>query len=141
MITLTENQLIQLISEEIQNVLDIQRLKQHQLNLILKSNPMLDDYHTGIRTIDDIHTFEEVANDSSLYVTDDVYNDNDIQQALNTGYINIYSSKSIKIGTFVTPSKHCAKDYSGSNHIYSNRVSIYDVAWIDTYEGQYAPIR
>jgi hypothetical protein len=75
---------------------------------------MLDDYHTGIRTIDDI------------------------QQALNSGYINVYSSKPIKIGTFVTPSKHCAKDYAGSNHIYSKRVNIYDVAWIDTYEGQYA---
>jgi hypothetical protein len=113
-IVLTESQLIRLISEEMQNVLDIQRLKQKQLDLILKSNPMLDDYHTGIRTIDDI------------------------QQALNSGYINVYSSKPIKIGTFVTPSKHCAKDYAGSNHIYSKRVNIYDVAWIDTYEGQYA---
>ena len=38
------------------NEMTIQELKQKQLETILIFNPMLDDYHTGIRTIDDIRT-------------------------------------------------------------------------------------
>ena len=39
-------------------------LKQKQLNIILKNNPVNDDYHTWIRTIEDIKTFEETLQDS-----------------------------------------------------------------------------
>ena len=34
--------------------------KQKQLKIIKKTNPMWDEYHTGIRTVDDIRTWEEV---------------------------------------------------------------------------------
>ena len=39
-------------------------MKQKQLNIILKNNPVNDDYHTWIRTIEDIKTFEETLQDS-----------------------------------------------------------------------------
>ena len=38
-------------------------LKQKQLDIILKNNPVEDDYHTWIRSIDDIKTLEEALND------------------------------------------------------------------------------
>ena len=44
----------------------IQDLKQKQLETILTHNPMLDDYHTGIRTIDDIRTFQELYDEEIL---------------------------------------------------------------------------
>ena len=44
----------------------IQELKQKQLETILTFNPMTDDYHTGIRTIDDIHTFQELYDEEIL---------------------------------------------------------------------------
>lgn len=43
---------------------DIGSLKQKQLNIILKNNPVNDDYHTWIRTIEDIKIFEETLQDS-----------------------------------------------------------------------------
>ena len=95
----------------------IQELKEKQLETILTFNPMLDDYHTGIRTISDIHTFqelygEEILNGStydepkSLYVPD-------IEEILKKGNITVYSSYPIKQGVFVTPSKVEARSYSG----------------------------
>lgn len=39
-------------------------LKQKQLNIILKNNPVNDDYHTWIRNIEDIKTLEETLQDS-----------------------------------------------------------------------------
>lgn len=35
-------------------------IKQRQFEIIKETNPMWDDYHTGIRTLDDIRTWEEV---------------------------------------------------------------------------------
>ena len=39
-------------------------LKQKQLDIILKHNPVQDDYHTWIRNINDIKTLEETLQDS-----------------------------------------------------------------------------
>lgn len=35
-------------------------IKQSQLEIIKETNPMWDDYHTGIRTVDNIRTWEEI---------------------------------------------------------------------------------
>ena len=35
-------------------------VKQKQLEIIQTTNPMWDDYHTGIRSVEDIRTWEEV---------------------------------------------------------------------------------
>ena len=44
----------------------IQDLKQKQLETILTYNPMLDDYHTGIRAVSDIRTFQELYDEEIL---------------------------------------------------------------------------
>ena len=131
----------------------IQDLKQKQLETILTHNPMLDDYHTGIRTIDDIRTFqelydEEILNGSTYDEFDLVVYDEpkslyvpDIEEILKKGTITVYSSYPIKQGVFVTPSKVEARSYSGEKPIHSRRVRLTDVAWIDFNEGQYAKVK
>ena len=131
----------------------IQELKQKQLEIILTFNPMTDDYHTGIRAIDDIHTFqelydEEILNGSTYAEFDLVVYDEpkslyvpDIEEILKKGTITVYSSYPIKQGVFVTPSKVEARSYSGEKPIHSRRVRLTDVAWIDFNEGQYAKVK
>ena len=131
----------------------IQELKQKQLETILTFNPMTDDYHTGIRTISDIHTFqelydEEILNGSTYDEFDLVVYDEpkslyvpDIEKILKKGTITVYSSYPIKQGVFVTPSKVEARSYSGGNPIHFRRVRLTDVAWIDFNEGQYAKVK
>lgn len=123
--------------------------KQAQLDIILKTNPMLDDYHTGIRKVEDIKTLgesvEEARSEAEKYGDDewsaypDITNDM-LQNALETGEITIYSSKPIKNGVFVTPSYMQASDYAGGGNVYEKTVPLNDVAWINTDEGQYAKV-
>ena len=123
--------------------------KQAQLDIILKTNPMLDDYHTGIRKVEDIKTLgesvEEARSEAGKYGDDewsaypDITNDM-LQNALETGEITIYSSKPIKNGVFVTPSYMQASDYAGGGNVYEKTVPLTDVAWINTDEGQYAKV-
>ena len=127
---------------------DVDR-KQAQLDIILKTNPMLDDYHTGIRKVEDIKTLEEsveeARSEAEKYGDDewsaypDITNDM-LQNALETGEITIYSSKPIKNGVFVTPSYMQASDYAGGGNVYEKTVPLTDVAWINTDEGQYAKV-
>ena len=119
--------------------------KEKQLDIINRTNPAPDDYHTWIRTTNDIKTLQEAVDevkaedpeyDLSSYpdVTDDVIN-----KALQSGKVTVYSSYPIKEGVFVSPSKMQAKDYAGGGKVYSKQVSINDVAWINTDEGMFAP--
>ena len=114
---------------------------------------MTDDYHTGIRAVSDIHTFQELYDEEilngSTYDEFDlvVYNEPkslymlDIEEILKKGTITVYSSYPIKQGVFVTPSKVEARSYSGGKPIHSRRVRLTDVAWIDFNEGQYAKVK
>ena len=120
--------------------------KQKQLETINRTNPAHDDYHTWIRTTDDIKTLQEAVDevkaedaDYNLSTYPDVTDDM-INEALQSGKITIYSSKPIKEGVFVSPSKMQAKDYAGGGRIYSKQVPINDVAWINTDEGMFAPM-
>ena len=111
--------------------------KQKQLDYILKTNPMRDDYHTGIRELSDVKTFEEALDyEEPTYpdITEDI-----IENAKKTGKIKVYSSKDIKGGGFITPSKMMAKDYAGGGDVKELEVDIDDVAWINGDEGVYAP--
>lgn len=124
-------------------------LREIQLDIINDTNPMLDDYHTGIRKVEDIKTFQEAFDmakaDKEKYgdeqmssypdLTDDILND-----ALESGEITIYSSKPIKNGNFVTPSRMQAEEYAGDGKVYEKKVSLTDVAWIDVEQGQYAKV-
>lgn len=119
---------------------EVDKHKEEQLDIINKSNPMHDEYHTGVRNVDDIKTFEEAVSDSDAPFTPD-YTKEDAESALKAGEITVYSSKPIEDGVFVTPSKIEAKNYAGDGKVFSKMVSIKDVAWIDAIEGQYARLR
>lgn len=116
-------------------------MKNAQFEIIQKTNPMLDDYHTGIRTPKDIKTFDEVIKDEESFVWGD-FSREDAQKALQEGKITIYSSYPIENGTFVSTSKKQAEDYAGGrgNKVYSQEVPLNEVAWISGDEGQYAKV-
>lgn len=118
--------------------------KQKQFDIISSTNPMRDDYHTGIRKVDDILTLQEAIEASkqengegiiSTYpdVDESVYN-----EALQSGKIKVYSSKPIENGAFVGPSMMQAKDYAGGGKVYSKEVNVSDITWINADEGVYA---
>lgn len=113
--------------------------KQEQLDIINKYNPAPDSYHTWIRDIKDIKTFEEVIDDEESFVWGD-YSKEDALRDLKKGTITIYSSKPIKQGAFVSTSKKQAEEYAGGpeNKIFSATVPLEEIAWINGDEGQYA---
>lgn len=125
--------------------------KQQQLEIIKKTNPMLDDYHTGVRTVDDIKTFKEAYDIAKKEASDggwdeyasypDITNEM-IEDSLKTGKITVYSSNDIKNGAFVTPSYEQALEYAGndSSKVKSKKVNVDEVAWINLDEGQYAKV-
>lgn len=112
-------------------------LRERQFDAIQESNPMQDDIHTGIRSLEDILTFEEAIEIGS-FAPD--YTEEMAQKALLSGNIVVYSSKPIGQGIFVTPSRQEAEAYAGGGRIFSRRVELNDIAWIDTIEGQYAKV-
>ena len=118
------------------------KLKEAQLAVILKHNPMRDDYHVGIRKLSDIKTFAEVVNDDESFVYGD-FSRQDALNALKTGKITVYSSKAINQGDFVSTSRRMAQDYAGySGRVYQRTVNLTDVAWINGDEGVYTgPIK
>ena len=116
-------------------------LASEQFSIIKQSNPMQDNVHTGIRSAEDIKTYSEAIEEfgDGQDITPD-FKAGDVENALNTGEITVYSSKPLGNGAFVTPSKMEAKNYAGTDKLYSMKVSLNDVAWIDAIEGQYAPV-
>jgi len=121
--------------------------KQKQLEIVLKYNPANDKDlpgHTWIRSIEDIKTFQEALDDDGFTENDDLtpdFKSTDLKKALKTGKITVYSSKNIKPGIFVTPSRMEAENYAGSSKIYSEIVNLTDIAWIDSLQGQYTKIK
>lgn len=115
-------------------------LKQHMLNVILRENPAHDNYHTWIRTIEDIKTFDELLDElkhgADVSLTPDFDGDN-LRRVIQTNHILLYSSYPIKNGVFVTPSKMIAEDYAGGGTVYKKEAHVADVAWIDFTEGIY----
>ena len=114
--------------------------KEAQFAIIQSTNPMRDDVHTGIRDASDIKSAKEafktaVTEDDFLYPD---FTKEDGENALKTGHITVYSSRPIAQGGFVSPSKMMAQDYAGGGKIYEQTVSVDDVAWIDSNEGQLA---
>lgn len=126
-------------SENNSGSFNLQKNKQKQLDIIQKNNKMQDDYHTGIRNIKDIKTFEEAIQDNESFVYGD-YSLEDAQRDLERQKVTVYSSKPISQGRFVSTSKNMAQDYAGKGKVYSKEVNINDVAWINGDEGQYANI-
>jgi hypothetical protein len=122
---------------------DVESKKQKQLEIINKEKPAPNDYSTWIRNIDDIKTADEAfANakeDGAMYPD---FSEKDMQNALDSGEVTVYSSYPIKNGVFVSPSKMNAQEYAGGKggKLYSQKVKVEDIAWIDEGEGQYAKV-
>lgn len=121
----------------------VQAHKEAQLELILRENPMHDDYHTGIRSVNDINTAEEAFRQAieDGEGTNPDFTTDMMEDSLRSGHVTVYSSSPIREGAFITPSRMMANDYAGGGRIYSKRVPLKDVAWIDDAEGQYAPVK
>lgn len=117
----------------------VSEFKKRQLEVILKHNKMTDDYHVGIRSINDIKLFSEVINDEESFYYGDFESD-DARYALKRGRVVVYSSRPITMGSFVSTSRNMAKDYAGGGQIYEQEVLLTDVAWINGDEGQYAKV-
>ena len=118
--------------------------KQRQLDVINKTNPAPNEHNTWIRSIDDIKTAEEAF--SAALSEGNMYPDwtkEDMRKSLESGEVIVYSSQEIKDGVFVTPSKMNAQDYAGGKggKLYSQKVPINNVAWIDEGEGQYVKMQ
>ena len=114
--------------------------KAAQLATIERNNPFDPELgaHTWIRSTEDILTYREAID--SFGDVDDVTPDfraSDVQRALDSGYMTVYSSYPIELGTFVTPSRMEAQSYAGDGRVYSKRVPLDDVAWLDEVQGQY----
>lgn len=135
-----------LVKEEpLKKKVDSKLSKDEKLKVILANNPMLDDYHTGIRKVEDILDFS----DARKWTLDDIgdvssYPDvtkEMLDEAERTGKIRLYSSNPFTIGSFVTPSKMQARDYAGNGNIFEDIFDIDDIAWINSDEGQIARIK
>ena len=114
--------------------------KEKQFKIIQENNPKdknLSD-HTWIENKDDIKTYQEAV-DSDNATTPD-FTEEDMQKALDTGKVTVYSSTPIEQGAFVSPSKMEAQSYAGNGEIYSKEINTSDVAWIDPLQGQYAQL-
>ena len=116
--------------------------KAQKAERIIKTNPMVDDYHTGIRNVEDVLDFNE-ARQYTLNDIGDVSSYPDVTQeildnAAKTRKIRLYSSRPFSVGSFVSPSKMQAQDYAGNGKIYEDVFDIDDIAWLNADEGQIA---
>lgn len=122
---------------------DADALKERQMQIIQETNPADDDYHTWIRSAEEIKTFREAIEDPE-WAEYDEYNPDFTramaEDAMERGEIEVFSSYPIEAGGFVSPSRMEAESYSGNGRVYSKTVPLTDVAWIDPTQGQYAPV-
>lgn len=129
------------LSPDNTSIISPESRKVKQFEIIQQTNPMTDDYHVGIRSIDDIKTFDEIIDDKESFVWGD-YSREDAKRDLEKGTVTVYSSHQIEQGAFVSTSRNMARDYAGGKDakIYQQEVPITDVAWINGDEGQLAVV-
>lgn len=123
---------------------DAEQRKAAQFDVIQNSNAAEDDYHTWIRSADEIRTLAETLADPEWAEYDEYdpdYTRQMAEDAIQSGKVTVYSSYPIGSGVFVTPSRMEAESYSANGKVYSKTVNVDDVAWIDPTQGQYAPVR
>lgn len=116
-------------------------VKERQFNIIQQTNPAPNEYLTWIRSANEIKTLSETLQDSDWTDSESFDPDltrSDIDQALKTGKITVYSSYPIENGVFVSPSRMEAESYSGTGKIYEKTLNISDIAWIDPTQGMVA---
>ena len=104
--------------------------------IVKDNNPVGDDYHAWIRGENDIKTFKQAYDDDGGGDLAPDFTEAMAKKAIDSGEITVYSSKPIKAGSFVTPSKMEAKSYAGSGKIYEDKLNLNDISWIDALQGQ-----
>ena len=104
--------------------------------IVKDNNPVGDDYHAWIRNENDIKTFKQAYDDDGGGDLAPDFTEAMAKKAIDSGKITVYSSKPIKAGSFVTPSKMEAKSYAGSGKIYEEKLNLNDISWIDALQGQ-----
>jgi hypothetical protein len=117
--------------------------RQAQFELLQKTNPMTDDYHTGIRSPEEIYTLKNIVDtyNSDNNFTYPDFTLADAQKALANGNIDVYGSKPIEPGAFISPSKMMATDYAGGGEVYTKNIPLEDFAFIESGdEGNYLPV-
>ncbi len=94
-----------------------ENVKEKQFEIIEKSNPFDETLgnHTWIKLVEDIKTYREAVEEDDATTPD--YTEEDLQKALKTGYVTVYSSYPIEDGIFVTPSKMEAQNYAGDGEV------------------------
>lgn len=107
-----------------------------RVKIVKDNNQVGDDYHTWIRDESDIKTFKQAYNDDGRGDLTPDFTEAMAKKAIDSGEITVYSSKPIKAGNFVTPSKMEAKSYAGSGKIYEEKLNLNDISWIDALQGQ-----
>ena len=107
-----------------------------RVKIVKDNNQVGDDYHTWIRDESDIKTFKQAYNDDGGGDLTPDFTEAMAKKAIDSGEITVYSSKPIKAGNFVTPSKMEAKSYAGSGKIYEEKLNLNDISWIDALQGQ-----
>lgn len=130
-------------NKDIRYQLKPEELKEWQFDIISNHNAAEDDYHTWVRSVDDIMTFQEAYEDDEYADYDDFmpdYNRQMAKAALESGKITVYSSHPIEPGIFVTPSEMEAQSYAGKGQVHRKVVPIDDIAWIEITQGQYTPV-
>lgn len=83
-------------------------LKEQQMQVIQESNPAQDDYHTWIRSAEEIKTLQEAITDPEWAEYDEFnpdYSRAMAEEAMESGEIEVFSSYPIEAGGFVTPSR------------------------------------
>lgn len=135
------------LTNDLRYALDLnENNKKAQFDIIQETNPMWDEYHTGIRSVEDIRTWDEVLKLDDEREGQFVWGDfsrSDAEQALKNGKVTVYSSYPIKNGVFVSTSHVQAEQYAGGRggKVYSKIVPLDKVAWINGDEGQYADVK
>ena len=104
--------------------------------IVKDNNPVGDDYHAWIRDENDIKTFKQAYDDDGGGDLAPDFTGAMAKKAIDSGEITVYSSRPIKAGSFVTPSKMEAKSYAGSGKIYEEKLNLNDVSWLDALQGQ-----
>ena len=104
--------------------------------IVKDNNPVGDDYHAWIRGENDIKTFKQAYDDDGGGDLAPDFTEAMAKKAIDSGEITVYSSKPIKAGSFVTPSKMEAKSYAGSGKIYEEKLNLNDISWIDALQGK-----
>lgn len=136
---------IAMLSKASSNLDDVAARKAAQFELLQKTNPMLDNYHTGIRSAQEINRLQDLVDkfDADNMFTNPDFTIDNARAAVAKGTLPVFSSKPIEPGVFVSPSKMMATDYAGgdASKVFSKEIPLDDFAAIlSGDEGNYLPI-